>query len=83
VVVADQQRRPVGVPAGGDVAGQVEDDLGLGAGGDVPHQQLLAAAALVAHQQPPVARQRGELQGVQAQALAVPLAGHHRVVGGA
>ncbi len=35
-VVPDQQRRTVGVPAGGDVAGQVEHDLGLGAGSRRP-----------------------------------------------
>ena len=43
--------------------------------GDVPDQQLLAAAALVADQQPAVAGQRAELQRVQAAALAVPLLG--------
>ena len=75
VVVADQQRRAVGVEAGRHVAGQVEHDLGLGVGLDVPDQQLLAAAPLVPDQQPPVVGQRTELQGVQAAALAVPLLG--------
>ena len=73
--MADQQRRAVGVPAGRHVAGQVEHDLGLGVGGDVPDQQLLPAAPLVPDQQPAVAGQRAELQRVQAAALAVPLLG--------
>ena len=42
-------------------------------GGDVPDQQLLAAAPLVADQQPGVPAQRGERRGVQAAALAGPV----------
>ena len=85
VVVPDEQGGAVRVEAGRHVAGQVEHDLGLGVGGDVPDQQLLAAAALVADQQPPVVGQGAELQRVQSAAVAVPLLRDHRrgVLGGA
>ena len=60
VRVPDQQGPGVGVTVGGQLAGQVERELGLGVGVDVPDQQLLAAAALVQQQQPGVAGDRGE-----------------------
>lgn len=78
VEVHDQQRVGVGVPGGADLAGQVQGQLGLRVLLDVPDQQLLAAAALVQHEQPRVSGDRRELQRVQALPLAVPLLGDGR-----
>ena len=81
VRVPDQQERGVGRPVGGHLARQVEVDLGLGVGVDVPDQQLLAAAALVQQQEPGVAGHGGEAERGEGLAGAVGLLGDRAPVG--
>ena len=81
--VPDQQRPGVRGEVGGELAGQVDRELGLGPRGDVPDQQLLAAAALVQEQQPLVAGDRGERERGQAAPRAVGLLGDRAAVRGA
>ena len=75
VDVRDQQRVPVGVEVGDQLAGQVDREFGLGVGEHVPDQQLLAPAPLVLQQQPGVAGHRREGQRGQPLARAVGLVG--------
>ena len=83
VRVRDEQRPAVRGEVGAELAGQVDREFGLGVRGDVPDQQLLAAAALVQEQQPLVAGDRGERERGQSAAGAVGLLGDRSAVGDA
>ena len=83
VGVPDEQVVAVGCEVGEHLTGQVEADLPLLVAQHVPDQQLLTAVALVQQEQPSVACDRREREGLEPPALPVVQLGDGVTVGDA